>query len=29
MMDLGAATLFHGQGDTGAVDPAIKPIARV
>ena len=27
MMDLGAATLFHGQGEVGAVDPAIKPIA--
>ena len=27
MMDLGAATLFHGQGELGAVDSAIKPIA--
>ena len=27
MMTLGAATLFHGQGERGAVDPAIKPIA--
>ena len=27
MMSLGAATLFHGQGEVGAVDPAVKPIA--
>ncbi len=26
MRALGAATLFHGQGEQGAVDPAIKPI---
>ncbi len=27
MQALGAATLFHGQGERGAMDPAIKPIA--
>lgn len=27
MLALGAATLFHGQGERGAVDPAIKPVA--
>ncbi|MEM7429697.1 MAG: RraA family protein [Pseudomonadota bacterium] len=27
MKALGAATLFHGQGERGAVDPAIKPIS--